>query len=134
MFTLPDLSYDFNALEPTIDGRTMEIHHGKHHAAYVTNLNNALEAAGAAVSGRNLDDLLGGLEQVPEAQRAAVRNNGGGHWNHSLFWRLMNKGGDGSVSPSWRPPSSATWAACPPSARPSPRRASPASGAAGPGW
>jgi Fe-Mn family superoxide dismutase len=99
MFTLPDLSYDFNALEPTIDGRTMEIHHGKHHAAYVTNLNNALEAAGAAVSGRNLDDLLGGLEQVPEAQRAAVRNNGGGHWNHSLFWRLMNKGGDGSVSP-----------------------------------
>jgi Fe-Mn family superoxide dismutase len=99
MFTLPDLSYDFNALEPFIDGRTMEIHHGKHHAAYVGNLNAALDAAGAAGSGKSLEELLGTLGQLPEAQRTAVRNNGGGHWNHSLFWKLMRAGGSDGLSP-----------------------------------
>lgn len=99
MFTLPELPYDFSALEPYIDGRTMEIHHGKHHAAYVANLNAALDAAGEAVAGKGLEDLLKGLGSVPEAQRAAVRNNGGGHWNHSLFWNLMTGGGDGAISP-----------------------------------
>lgn len=98
MHTLPDLPYDFGALEPYIDGRTMEIHHGKHHAAYVANLNKALEAAGDAVSGKSLHDLLAHLDLVPEAQRGAVRNNGGGHANHSLFWSLMKHGGDSSIS------------------------------------
>lgn len=99
MFTLPGLGYDFNALEPYIDGRTMEIHHGKHHAAYVTNLNAALDAAGGAGADKGLDHLLANLDAVPEAQRTAVRNNGGGHWNHSLFWNLMTAGGNDAVSP-----------------------------------
>lgn len=99
MHTLPDLPYDFGALEPYIDGRTMEIHHGKHHAAYVANLNKALDAAGANVAGKSLHELLAKLDVVPEAQRAAVRNNGGGHANHSLFWSLMKSGGDSAISP-----------------------------------
>jgi superoxide dismutase, Fe-Mn family len=99
MHTLPDLPYDFAALEPYIDARTMEIHHGKHHAAYVANLNKALEAAGGAVAGASLERLLADLTQVPEAQRTAVRNNGGGHVNHSLFWTLMKQGGDSGISP-----------------------------------
>lgn len=98
MFTLPDLPYDFSALEPCVDARTMEIHHGKHHAAYVANLNNAVEQAGAELAGAPLEYLISGLGRVPEAQRAAVRNNGGGHWNHSLFWRLMCKEGDAGLS------------------------------------
>ncbi|MFA7331638.1 MAG: superoxide dismutase [Candidatus Delongbacteria bacterium] len=98
MFTLPDLRYDFSALEPYIDGRTMEIHHGKHHAAYVANLNAALEAAGSGAAGQSLEELLGKLGQIPEAQRTAVRNNGGGHWNHSLFWNLMCAGGNDGIS------------------------------------
>ena len=95
MHKLPDLPYDFGALEPHIDARTMEIHHGKHHAAYVANLNKALEAAGGAFPGRDLETLLRNLGDVPDTQRTAVRNNGGGHWNHSLFWTLMGKGGGG---------------------------------------
>ncbi|MCC6344891.1 MAG: superoxide dismutase [Bryobacterales bacterium] len=92
-FTLPALPYALDALEPHIDKLTMEIHHGKHHAAYVTNLNKALESA-PQLAGKTLDELLANnAAAVPEAIRTAVRNNGGGHWNHSLFWTLMGPGG-----------------------------------------
>jgi Fe-Mn family superoxide dismutase len=91
---LPALPYAFDALEPHIDAKTMEIHHDKHHAAYVTNLNKALEGA-AALQGWSLDDLCRKINDVPEAIRTAVRNNGGGHWNHSMFWKIMKKGGGG---------------------------------------
>ncbi|HET9798182.1 MAG TPA: superoxide dismutase [Gemmatimonadaceae bacterium] len=93
-YTLPPLPYPTNALEPHIDAQTMEIHHGKHHQAYVTNLNAALEKA-PELANKSLDDLLRNLSSVPEAVRTAVRNNGGGHWNHSQFWRTMapNAGG-----------------------------------------
>jgi len=92
--TLPTLPYAPEALEPHIDAQTMQIHHGKHHNAYVTNLNAAIEKA-PAIAGWSLDALCRDLATVPEAVRTAVRNNGGGHWNHSLFWRLMapNAGG-----------------------------------------
>jgi len=91
-FTLPDLPYAYDALEPHIDEQTMRIHHDKHHAAYVNNLNAALEGQ-AALQGKSIEDLLRGLDAVPEAIRTAVRNNGGGHWNHTLFWELMAPGG-----------------------------------------
>jgi Fe-Mn family superoxide dismutase len=86
--TLPALPYAYDALEPHIDAKTMEIHHTKHHQTYVNNLNAAIEKA-PEISGRALDELLLGITRVPEAVRTAVRNNGGGHWNHSLFWQLM---------------------------------------------
>ncbi len=88
-FTLPALPYALDALEPHIDARTMEIHHGKHHQAYVTNLNAAL--AGTEWEGKTLEDLMSNMSKLP----AAVRNNGGGHWNHSFFWQIMapNAGG-----------------------------------------
>ena len=94
-FTLPELPYGFDALEPHIDTATMQIHHGKHHQAYVNNLNTAVEKAPELAS-KSLDDLMRGIDGVPEAVRAAVRNNGGGHWNHSFFWKLMgpNAGGN----------------------------------------
>ncbi len=94
---LPALPYAHDALEPHIDARTMEIHHGKHHAAYVTNLNNALEGH-AALETRSLTELLANIGSVPEAIRGAVRNNGGGHFNHSLFWKIMKPGGGGKPS------------------------------------
>jgi superoxide dismutase, Fe-Mn family len=87
-FTLPALPYAFDALEPHIDAKTMEIHHGKHHQAYVNNLNAAIEKA-PELQGKSLDDLMKNINTVPEAVRTAVRNNGGGHWNHSMFWELM---------------------------------------------
>ena len=92
--TLPPLPYPTTALEPHIDAQTMEIHHGKHHNAYVTNLNAALEKA-PELADKPLDELLRDLSGVPEAIRTAVRNNGGGHWNHSRFWQWMapNAGG-----------------------------------------
>src|SRR6188508_3633452 len=95
--TLPPLPYPTNALEPHIDAQTMEIHHGKHHNAYVTNLNAAVEKAPELASW-SLDDLCAKISSVPEAVRGPVRNNAGGHWNHSLFWQLMgpNAGGDPS--------------------------------------
>src|SRR5256885_8916158 len=93
-FSVPPLTYAFDALEPYIDARTMEIHHDKHHGAYVTNLNKALEGH-ADLQAKSIDDLLKGLDSVPENIRNAVRNNGGGHWNHTLFWTLMKKGGGG---------------------------------------
>ncbi|MBL8055297.1 MAG: superoxide dismutase [Anaerolineales bacterium] len=91
---LPPLPYAHDALEPHIDTQTMQIHHGKHHAAYVTNLNKALESA-PDLQGKSVDDLIKNLAAVPEAIRTAVRNNGGGHVNHTLFWNLMapNAGG-----------------------------------------
>ena len=84
---LPPLPYDHDALEPTIDEQTMRIHHGKHHQAYVDNLNKALE--GTDWADRPLDELMRNLDRIPEDKRAAVRNNGGGHWNHSMFWQIM---------------------------------------------
>jgi superoxide dismutase, Fe-Mn family len=91
---LPALPYATNALEPHIDARTMEIHHGKHHAAYVTNLNKALESAPELV-GKSIDELNKDIANVPEAIRGPVRNNGGGHWNHSFFWNLLKAGAEG---------------------------------------
>ena len=91
-FSVPPLPYAFDALEPYIDAKTMEIHHDKHHGAYVANLNKALEGH-ADLQAKSIDDLLKNLDAVPENIRAAVRNNGGGHWNHTLFWTQMKKGG-----------------------------------------
>src|SRR6266436_4441090 len=93
-FTVPPLPYPFDALEPYIDAKTMEIHHDKHHGAYVNNLNKALEGH-ADLQSKSIDDLLKNLDAVPESIRTTVRNNGGGHWNHALFWTLMKKGGGG---------------------------------------
>ena len=95
-FSLPSLPYSTDALEPHIDQRTMEIHHGKHHNTYVTNLNSALGSA-PELEGKSLEELLAnGCAAVPEGIRTAVRNNGGGHYNHSLFWTIMGPGGTGS--------------------------------------
>lgn len=94
MFEVPKLSYSYEALEPHISKEIMELHHDKHHAAYVSKLNTALEAAGG-FDGRSLDDILSNLNDVPEAQRTTVRNNGGGHYNHSLFWLCMSPNGGG---------------------------------------
>jgi len=96
-FELKPLSYPTDALEPHIDARTMEIHHGKHHATYVTNLNNALKDQPALAS-KSLEEILSHLDTIPEAIRTAVRNNGGGHWNHDLFWRLITP--EGSDTPT----------------------------------
>ncbi|NBS59952.1 MAG: superoxide dismutase, partial [Betaproteobacteria bacterium] len=93
--TLPALSYAHDALAPHIDAQTMQIHHGKHHQAYINNLNAAIEKAPELASW-SLDDLCRNIAKVPESVRGAVRNNGGGHWNHSLFWQVMapNAGGE----------------------------------------
>jgi superoxide dismutase, Fe-Mn family len=96
-FTLPDLPYPHNALEPHIDARTMEIHHGKHHKAYIDNANAALEKH-PSFAGKSVEDLLRGLNTVPEDIRAAIRNNAGGHANHSLFWTVMKPDGGGKPS------------------------------------
>jgi Fe-Mn family superoxide dismutase len=95
-YSVPDLGYAFDALEPHIDARTMEIHHDKHHAAYVTNLNAALE--GTEWMERPIESVLSNLEILPEDKRAAVRNNGGGHANHTLFWEIMGPDGGGEPS------------------------------------
>jgi Fe-Mn family superoxide dismutase len=92
-YSVPDLAYPFDALEPHIDARTMEIHHDKHHAAYVTNLNAALE--GTEWVDRPIEAVITNLEILPEDKRAAVRNNGGGHANHTLFWEIMGPNGGG---------------------------------------
>src|SRR5919205_2234610 len=94
-YELPKLPYAYDALEPHLDARTMEIHHTKHHQTHVNNLNAAIEKA-PELNGRSLDELLLGISRVPEAVRTAIRNNGGGHWNHSLFWQIMapNAGGE----------------------------------------
>jgi len=93
-YVLPPLPYPFDALEPFIDAKTMEIHHDKHHAAYVANLNKALEGQPDLIK-LPVDQLIAHLDRVPENIRTAVRNNGGGHSNHSMFWKIMKKGGGG---------------------------------------
>src|SRR3982750_914152 len=94
--SLPPLPYAFDALEPTIDAQTMQIHHGKHHQAYVDNLNKALE--GTEWADTPVEQVITQLDALPEDKRAAVRNNGGGHANHSLFWTIMKPGGGGDPS------------------------------------
>lgn len=95
-YTLPDLAYAKNALEPHIDAQTMEIHHDKHHAAYVTNVNKAIQ--GTALESKAVEALIGDLASVPENIRTVVRNNGGGHANHAFFWRIIGPGGGGEPS------------------------------------
>jgi Fe-Mn family superoxide dismutase len=95
-YSLPDLAYGFDALEPHIDAQTMEIHHDKHHAAYVTNVNAALE--GTEWADRPIEAVLSMLDILPEDKRAAVRNNGGGHANHTLFWETIGPNGGGAPS------------------------------------
>ncbi len=97
-FKLPELGYPYDALEPHIDTKTMEIHHDKHHAAYVENLNKALATADPKFQQMTLTDLLTQLDQVPEKIRTTVRNNGGGHYNHSLFWLMLKKNEEGKPS------------------------------------
>lgn len=92
-YELPALPYAFNALEPHIDAKTMEIHHGKHHQAYITNLNKAIE--GTDLGNQSIESLCAKIDSVPENIRAVVRNNGGGHANHSLFWTIMGPGKGG---------------------------------------
>src|SRR5689334_1294732 len=96
-FELPPLPYDYAALEPHIDTQTMQIHHDKHHAAYVNNLNTALESH-PDLQNKSVEDLIKNLNSIPEAIRTAVRNNGGGHVNHTMFWQIMgpNAGGEPS--------------------------------------
>lgn len=95
-FELPPLPYDYNALEPSIDAQTMQIHHDLHHNAYVTNLNNAIKDS--AVASWSIEQLVSRISEVPESIRTAVRNNGGGHFNHSMFWQIMGPGGGGAPS------------------------------------
>jgi superoxide dismutase, Fe-Mn family len=95
-YSVPDLPYDYAALEPHIDEQTMRIHHDKHHQAYVDNANKALD--GTEWADRPVEDVLAALDQVPEDKRTAVRNNAGGHANHSLFWTIMGPGGGGAPS------------------------------------
>ena len=97
MYELPKLPYAFDALEPHIDARTMEIHHGKHHAAYVANLNKAVDGH-EELGGKSVEELLADLNALPEGIRTAVRNNGGGHANHTLFWDIMGPEGGGAPS------------------------------------
>jgi superoxide dismutase, Fe-Mn family len=95
-FSLPDLPYPFDALEPHIDARTMEIHHDKHHQAYVDNANKALE--GTDWADKSVEEVLQNIDQLPEDKRGPVRNNAGGHANHTLFWEIMGPGGGGEPS------------------------------------
>ncbi|MGQ7278208.1 MULTISPECIES: superoxide dismutase [Brevibacillus] len=94
---LPELPYAYNALEPHIDAQTMEIHHGRHHATYVNNLNAALEGH-ADLQSKSVEELISNLDALPESIRTAVRNNGGGHANHTLFWQIMSPNGGGAPS------------------------------------
>lgn len=96
-FSLPNLPYAANSLEPHIDAKTMEIHHGKHHAAYVNNLNKALEGKGE-LANKTIEQLIAKINDLPEAIRGAVRNNGGGHLNHTMFWNILNAKGGGKPS------------------------------------
>ena len=96
-YEVPDLPYDYNALEPHIDEQTMRIHHDKHHAAYVTNLNAALDKH-PELHQKSIEDLLKSINSVPEEIRPAVRNNGGGHANHTMFWEIMGPGAGGAPS------------------------------------
>ena len=99
LFELSPLPYEFNAVEPAIDALTMEIHHDKHHAAYVANLNKALESQ-PELQGKSIETLLADLNAIPEVVRMAIRNNGGGHANHSLYWEILTPGGSKSPTGS----------------------------------
>ena len=100
-YSLPDLPYAYDALEPHIDARTMEIHHTKHHQAYITKVNAALEGTG--LESKSIEDLISDLSAVPDDKRGAVRNNGGGHANHSLFWTVMGPAKGASRRAIWPP-------------------------------
>jgi len=103
MHKLPELPYSYDALDPYIDERTMELHHTKHHAAYISNLNAALDATGdAALKEMDIGQLLRNLSEVPEAQRIAVRNNGGGHYNHDFFWKTIGPGRGGEPTGAFK--------------------------------
>lgn len=95
-YSLPELGYDYDALEPHIDARTMEIHHSKHHAAYIAKVNAAIE--GTDLESKSIEELVSDLSAVPADKQGAVRNNGGGHANHSLFWTVLSKDGGGAPS------------------------------------
>lgn len=95
-YSLPELPYAYDALEPNIDAQTMEIHHTKHHQAYINKVNDAI--AGTELESKSIEDLMKGLSSVPENIRGAVRNNGGGHANHSLFWTILSPNGGGTPS------------------------------------
>lgn len=95
-YQLPELPYAYDALEPSIDARTMEIHHSKHHQAYISKLNAAIE--GTSLGDQSIEDLVSSINSVPESIRGAVRNNGGGHANHSLFWKVLSPNGGGTPS------------------------------------
>ena len=131
-FTLPALPYASDALEPSIDARTMEIHHGKHHAAYVSNLNKAV-AGVPELAGKPLEEILRRLDAAPESVRTTVRNNGGGHYNHSLFWQSMKKGGAARRRERWPRRSTPGSAATTSSRRNWPGPPRPSLAAAGPG-
>ena len=131
--TLPELGYAYDALEPHIDARTMEIHHTKHHQAYITNLNNAI-AGKPELEAKSLCEIIGDLASVPEDIRTAVRNNGGGHGNHSFFWKVI-----APAVPRLRPVNSPPRSTRPSarsmrSRKPSPKPAPPVSAPAGHGW
>ncbi len=131
-YELPPLPFPANALEPNIDGKTNEIHHGKHHATYVANLNKALESAPELAS-KPVEELIADLASVPESIRGAVRNNGGGHANHTFFWKLITPGG-ATARPELSPrPSTRSSAASTSSRRSSKPPVSVASAADGPG-
>ena len=98
-YQLPELGYAYDALEPHIDARTMEIHHTKHHQAYIDKVNAAI--AGSDLESKAIDDLIAGIGSLPEGQQGAVRNNGGGHSNHSLFWSIMGPGGVETPQATW---------------------------------
>lgn len=130
-YTLPDLPYAYDALEPNIDAKTMEIHHSKHHQTYVNSLNAAVE--GTPWAELPVEELVSRIAELPDKLKGPVTNHGGGHANHSLFWTVMSPRAAASPAASWPRRSTPSWAASRRSRRPSPRRRSPASAAAGPG-
>jgi len=132
-FELPALPYDFAALEPHIDTQTMQIHHGKHHATYVTNLNNAL-ANSPDLQSAKIEDILTNINDVPEGIRQAVINNGGGHANHTLFWQIMGPNGGGEPTGALASAINSAFGDLATLKGRSTMPASSALGAAGPGW
>lgn len=118
-FTLPDLPYAYDALEPHIDAKTMEIHYTKHHQTYINNLNAAVE--GTEFAEWTVEKLVAAVQQLPEKLRAAVINQGGGHANHSLFWEVMAPHGGGALTARWPRQSTSNWAGSTVSRRRSPR-------------
>ncbi len=131
-YTLPALPYAYNALEPYIDEETMRIHHTKHHQAYIDNVNKALE--GTEFAGKPIEEIIKGLDKLPEKIKTAVRNNGGGHYNHSIFWEIMGPNGKGKPEGPCLTRSKRTLAALKPFRRPLKPPAKPSSALAGPGW